>query len=86
MSRNLTITLCMGSSCFTRGNRKILSILQKYIASNHLGDRCFLQGRLCGDKCQGGPHMSINGVEYDHIDPDTVLDILHHHLESEVSS
>jgi NADH:ubiquinone oxidoreductase subunit E len=71
----------MGSSCFTRGNSRILAILQKHIAAQGLDDRCFLQGQLCEEKCQGGPRMSINDTVYEHIDPDTVLDILHHHLE-----
>lgn len=86
MDHRLTITLCLGSSCFTRGNREILSILQRYIAAHGLQDRCFLQGRLCEDKCQGGPHMSINEVEYDRIDPDTAIDILLHHLEQKEST
>lgn len=71
----------MGSSCFTRGNSRILAILQKYIAANGLNDRCFLQGKLCEEKCQHGPRMTINDVDYEHIEPDTVLDILLHHLE-----
>ncbi len=84
MDQHLTITLCLGSSCFTRGNNKILAILQKHIAEHELGERVFLRGQLCEEKCQRGPRMSINDTVYEHINPDTVLDILHHHLEAEV--
>ena len=63
-----TIKVCMGSSCFARGNAKNLQLIQKYLAENGLEAEVELTGLRCCDKCSKGPNLTIDGVEYNNID------------------
>ena len=56
-----TITLCMGSSCFSRGNGKNLPRIQQFLKSSGLGTRVALKGCRCGNVCSGGPNLWVDG-------------------------
>jgi len=58
------IRLCMGSSCYSRGNDRILEIIREYIESNHLEEKVDFRGHLCIGKCNHGPNVTIGGVAY----------------------
>ena len=45
-----TISICMGSSCFARGNKRNLKLIEEYIAKYHID--CALTGRGCVGKCR----------------------------------
>ena len=78
----LKVELCMGSSCFARGNSGNLIGLEEYIEHNGLADRIELEGHLCLGRCNTGPHMKIGDKEYSGIsDPDAVADIIRKTLE-----
>lgn len=70
------VELCMGSSCFARGNSQILSDIEAYINENDLSDVVELVGHLCLEKCNSGPHIMINGKEYSALSSDCVIDLL----------
>lgn len=44
-----TITICMGSSCFARGNKRNLKIIEEYLARYKID--CALNGRGCVGRC-----------------------------------
>lgn len=75
-----TIKVCMGSSCFARGNTKNLQLIQKFLADRGLEDTIELTGLRCCDDCSKGPNICIDDVEYNNIDPGTLLDILEKHF------
>ena len=78
----LQVELCMGSSCFARGNSASLSDLEAYINENGLEDRVELGGHLCLGKCNTGPHRRIGDKEYSGIyDSACVIDIIAKALE-----
>ena len=77
----IKVELCMGSSCFARGNSSVLSAIENYINENDLGDRVELEGHLCLGRCNTGPHVAINGKEYSELDEDNVIDLLKKELE-----
>lgn len=77
----IKIELCMGSSCFARGNSSMLMALENYIEEKNLADRIELEGHLCLGKCNNGPHVAIDGEEYSGLDVDCFLDILRKKLE-----
>ena len=78
----LRVELCMGSSCFARGNAGILMSLEEFVEQNGLSDRVDLEGHLCLGKCNSGPHMRIGDKEYSGItDPDAVIDLIKKALE-----
>jgi NADH:ubiquinone oxidoreductase subunit E len=55
------IVICLGSSCFARGNSKNLAIIDSYVQSHGLNAAVRLTGRLCQDECMQGPNLSIGG-------------------------
>ncbi len=80
----LRIELCMGSSCFARGNSSILMSLEEFVEQNGLADKVDLEGHLCLGKCNTGPHLRIGDTEYSGIsDPDAVFDLIKKALEGE---
>lgn len=72
----IEVELCMGSSCFARGNSQALLNLESYIKENHLEDRVNLVGHLCLGACSTGPNIKINGISYSGIQSDCVVDLL----------
>ena len=70
------IQICMGSSCFARGNNKNLQIISKYLKDNNLEAEIELTGLRCCNLCSKGPNITINGQEYDNVDQGTLVDIL----------
>lgn len=75
------VKLCMGSSCFSRGNNVALERLQEYVGRRGLEDKVTLCGSLCEESCKTGPHIFIDDQHYSHVDPSTVIDILKIHLK-----
>lgn len=70
------ITICMGSSCFSRGNQANLDILEAYIANHNLQADIDLVGSRCEKKCAAGPLITIDGQSYTQVDAGTLRDIL----------
>lgn len=55
------IVVCLGSSCFARGNSENLEILNQYEQRRGTPIRIRLTGRLCQDQCKQGPNLMIAG-------------------------
>ncbi len=70
------IKICMGSSCFSRGNNKTLALVKEFIDSSGIAVSISVSGNLCEGKCSSGPHITINGKRYDNITPETAIDII----------
>ena len=49
------IKICLGSSCYSRGNNVHLEVIKKYIAENHLEAEISFSGHLCEELCSSGP-------------------------------
>jgi NADH:ubiquinone oxidoreductase subunit E len=76
----IRITLCMGSSCFSRGNNRNIEVVQQYLTSNGLTDSVDIRGHLCEGLCKNGPNIVIDGRLYQEVDPVTVVGLLNLHL------
>jgi len=61
---NVEIVVCLGSSCFARGNSENLAIINEHVKSHGLNDSIHLTGKLCQDQCKQGPNVSIGGESY----------------------
>jgi len=76
MLKKTEITICLGSSCFSRGNNKNLEIIKDYISENNLKDKVDFRGHLCAEMCNKGPVVKINGKIYFDINRDNIISIL----------
>ncbi|WP_428770705.1 (2Fe-2S) ferredoxin domain-containing protein [Treponema sp. HNW] len=77
-----TITVCMGSSCFSRGNAMNAEIVQKFLADKGLTDKVYVKGCLCDGQCKNGPNLHINDKLFSHVSPESLEDLLTHELEA----
>ncbi|HOK27261.1 MAG TPA: NAD(P)H-dependent oxidoreductase subunit E [Bacteroidales bacterium] len=55
------IQICLGSSCFSRGNKNLVKIIQEYLKKNHIDDKVVFKGSRCMGYCSEGPNLVING-------------------------
>ena len=62
------IKVCMGSACFAKGNQENLEFIKEYIDTNNLDAEITIVGALCENKCNEGPRVYINDVEYTKVD------------------
>lgn len=54
--------ICLGSSCFSRGNKEVVSFIRDYLKRNHLEDKVVFKGARCMGHCSNGPNLRINDV------------------------
>jgi NADH:ubiquinone oxidoreductase subunit E len=60
MSQRIEMQICLGSSCFSRGNRDVVAYIREYLRKNHLEDRIIFKGARCMNLCSDGPNLRIN--------------------------
>ena len=78
--KNNKIVICMGSSCFSRGNNRNIDVIKEFIRNNNSKVILELTGTLCEDKCNKGPNILINDKMYHDVDPNSLLELLNHLL------
>jgi NADH:ubiquinone oxidoreductase subunit E len=83
MSDKINITVCLGSSCFSRKNRDVVSALQEYVHNRNLSNKVQLRGGHCFGDCKRGPIMIINEQEFTEITPQKAIAILESFLMDE---
>ena len=71
-----TITICMGSSCYARGNGENLETIEQHIAGVRSHVEVELLGCRCRSQCGNGPNIEINGTLFTHVSPPELEQIL----------
>jgi len=61
MTTVIEMQICLGSSCFSRGNKDVTMFIKDYLRQHHLGDKVIFKGARCMGKCSNGPNLTING-------------------------
>lgn len=69
----LTVTVCVGSSCFVRGSERLAEALGRLVQERNLDARVELTGAFCMDQCSMGVSVSVNDRTYRCVDPDSAL-------------
>jgi NADH:ubiquinone oxidoreductase subunit E len=62
MAQRIEMQICLGSSCFSRGNKDVVMFIKEYLKKNHLDDRIVFKGARCMGRCSNGPNLNINGM------------------------
>jgi NADH:ubiquinone oxidoreductase subunit E len=70
------LTICLGSSCFARGNGENLPRIQSFLASRQLEDEVQLKGIRCEGQCQHGPILRIGDTLIEDVQPTKLTEIL----------
>jgi len=72
----LEIEVCLGSSCFARGNSENLALINQYMQNHGLKASVRLTGRLCQDQCKQGPNLTIGGESHHGITTEKLRELL----------
>jgi NADH:ubiquinone oxidoreductase subunit E len=70
------IVVCLGSSCFARGNSENLALINSHVQCHGLKAEVRMTGKLCQDECMQGPNLSIDGEVYHGVTPARLLGLL----------
>jgi len=70
------IKICLGSSCFSRGNKNTLQVVQKYLKDHQLEKDVILKGNHCLSNCSAGPVLQIGKEVFEQVSSEQVLEIL----------
>ena len=73
------ISICLGSSCFARGNNVNMTVIKKFLEYHGLDADVTFTGQLCENMCSKGPIVCID----DHIYEEVNLSLLYKILEEE---
>ncbi len=79
-SEKIEIVICLGSSCFSRGNKEVTQIVRSFIDEKGLSDAVEFKGAHCFGDCNNGPSVKINGTMYNHVSENNIYDILEENL------
>ena len=68
------VCICLGSSCYSRGNSRLLSELSGH--GNTEASDYEITGSLCMGNCSCGPNVQIDGKDYSGLDEESMLELL----------
>lgn len=66
------VKICMGSSCFSRGNKENLEKIKTFLSDNNIDSDISLTGNLCEGQCKSGPNIFVNDKLYTNVTPDKI--------------
>jgi NADH:ubiquinone oxidoreductase subunit E len=81
MTREVEMHICLGSSCFSRGNKEVVMFIRDYLKKNHLEDKVIFKGARCMGNCSKGPNLRID----DRIEEEVTLARIEEILERELA-
>lgn len=71
--KELNITICLGSSCFSRGNKDVVEAIQEHLEDIGMKEHTNFKGGHCFGNCAEGPVMIVNGRTFKSIDPESAV-------------
>jgi NADH:ubiquinone oxidoreductase subunit E len=70
------IKICLGSSCFSRGNKHLVKLVKEYLQMHQLEEKTDFRGGHCFGMCHMGPVVEINGVIHEKMTEQSLLQLL----------
>jgi NADH:ubiquinone oxidoreductase subunit E len=81
MQQKVDVLICLGSSCFSRGNKETLEAIKKHLKENNLEDKVSFRGKLCSNSCSCGPTITINGNTFLEVRPNMAINQIENALK-----
>jgi len=81
MNERIEVVICLGSSCFSRGNKGLLKVISQYIKEKNLCERVNFHGGHCFGSCADGPILKVNGTFFTSVDEVKAIEILNNTFE-----
>ncbi len=76
-----SIVVCMGSSCFSRGNSSNQIKIREFLEEHELSSKIVFRGCRCGGKCSEGPNIWVDGKQMTGMTPEKLASFLDSLLE-----
>lgn len=80
MDQRIEIVICLGSSCFSRGNKATVRLIDDWLKQHGLRDKVNYRGNHCFASCDKGPVLKVAGTEYFHVTGEKAIEILREHF------
>lgn len=75
-SNTADVVVCLGSSCFARGNARNLATIEAYLLNHGMQNTVRVTGCLCQDECKRGPNLMMRGEHLHEMNPAALREIL----------
>lgn len=66
----VTVTLCVGSSCYVRGSNKVADAFESLIEKEGLQDEIEMMGAFCMERCSMGVSIRVDDQIYSSVRPE----------------
>ncbi len=67
------VVICLGSSCFARGNKQLVKIVSDYLCDRNLLNEISFHGERCFGECAVGPSLKLDGILKEKLDEDSII-------------
>ncbi|MFO8023504.1 MAG: NAD(P)H-dependent oxidoreductase subunit E [Perlabentimonas sp.] len=81
MSGKKEVVICLGSSCFSRGNKNLLRAINQFIKDNNIEDKIYFHGGHCFGQCADGPILKVDNELYTSVVEQKMISILSNSFE-----
>jgi NADH-quinone oxidoreductase subunit G len=71
--KKLTLSICLGTSCFLRGAQELYSKLMEYLRENNWTEQVEFKATFCSKRCKKGPVLEVNGVSIEQCTYETAV-------------
>jgi NADH:ubiquinone oxidoreductase subunit E len=79
------VVICLGSSCFARGNKQLVKIVNDYLRDRNLLNEVRFHGERCFGQCAAGPSMKLDEIIKENLDEESIIAIMDEFFESLVN-
>lgn len=76
------VVICLGSSCFARGNKQLVKIVNDYLRDRNLLNEVRFHGERCFGQCAIGPSLKLDGIIKEKLDEESIINVLDAFFES----
>jgi NADH:ubiquinone oxidoreductase subunit E len=80
--KRLEISICLGSSCFARGNQRIVHQIKRFIDEHRLNDQVYFKGTHCFGECREGPVIKVGDSFIHNLEESTIIELLRKELKA----